>query len=321
MNKILTKRTVFITTFAVLACNITSFFNQVSPEKLDFPKTTYSRIGWLNDQLVAVVDDPYLLVELKFAKQGDSSFTSILMENNQTCSYSTRYHVQDIFHNNTIQINKKCFTEPYAIEHILHYDWDTQSVKKVFGPLPLGTTVIYWNPNETQGLVLFADAFAKKTLYSITKDDFGPLDISIIDEGKIWNFSDFYPDFPDVEATTGNVGRADWSPNGNSIVFFASPDSVGKTGFERMSARYKIYVMDAVAQEPEPILDNIYFPFIIKWSPDSKYLAFIGRYKNSSSGIWLYTFEDFSVSMIDQGDFRDILWNQKFQVTDCHKMC
>ena len=68
--------------------------------------------------------------------------------------------------------------------------------------------------------------------------------------------------------------------------------------------------MDADKPEPKAVLENIHFPFIIKWSPDSKYVAFIGQYGSSKqAGLWLYSIESDSILNIADGKFQDILWN------------
>lgn len=292
-----------------LACGTTSLFDTFKPEKLDFPKAVYSEIGWLNQELIAFVNDMESSLELNYAKQGSFDFDILRFENDPNCLYSTQYTLVSIYNNEYIQVRKQCFTEPHSTNTVIVYSWDSKSIERTIEELPLGTGKIYWNPNTTHGLAVFADAFAKETLYLIKQDGYSALNIDISDEGKSWNFNDFFPDFPDIEATTGNIGRADWSPDGKFVVFFASPDSVGKVGFDRMYAQYKMYIMEFDNPNPTPLLDEILFPANIKWSPDAKYIAFVGQYQDSSEAIWLYSFDDSSIIMIDEGDFRDILWS------------
>lgn len=292
----------------LLSCSNIPLINKVGAEKLDFPEGNYWRIGWLNNRLIAFVDDPYLRNEIKYVEQSSTETQTIAFDNDPECPASYVVNVQSIY-NNKIQLNRHCFVKPKSIVYLQIFDWETKTIKKTIGPVPLGTVVTFWNPDETFGLVYLDDRFAKSTLYMMTQDDFGPFDLILEDEGKSWNFSEYYPDLPDIESTAGDVGRADWSPNGNSIVFFASPDAVGKSGTARMEAQYKIYAMDIDTKHPQAILDSIYHPYIIKWSPDSNYLAFIGGYENSKNALWIYTFEDASITQLDQGIFEDILWD------------
>lgn len=315
MSKVLIRFVLILNMVISLACNITSPFALSKSRKLNFPAAVYWRVGWLDNQLVAFVDstsNDYSTPtnEIRYAAEGDVSVSSFLIDENAVCKYPPRYYVQSVIDGDTVQIEKSCFGDPKAVVTLLMYNWKDHSIEKQIGPVPLGSTLVFWNPDQTYGIVYSDDGFAKSTLYEMTKDGFGPLDVKIDDEGRSWNFKDFYPDFPDIQQTTGDIGRAGWSPDGKTIAFFASPDSVGKTGFERMGARYKIYIMDAATKTINPILDNIYYPYSIIWSPDAKHLAFMGHYRDSSSGVWLYSFTDSTVRKIDLGDFVDILWSE-----------
>jgi len=136
-------------------------------------------------------------------------------------------------------------------------------------------------------------------------------DLVITDRDRSWNLKNFFPDFPDAETIrSGNTGRAVWSPDGHTIAFFAAPAAIGKTGLNRIYVEYNLYLMDADQPKPKAVLDNIYFPFVIKWSPDSNYVAFIGQYGSSKqAGLWLYSMKSDSILNIAEGKFQDILWN------------
>ncbi len=303
-----------ITNALIFACSITSSFNHFASRKLIFPKAEYWRVGWLNNQLVAFIfGENSTVKEFTFAKEGDSSFSSFMIDQGGVCNnnspYPPHYSLQSIMDNNMVQITKDCYSSKSTTD-LLIYNWNSKTVERQIGPFPNGTVLAFWNPDQTQALVYFDDGYSESTLFELKGEKFGPLDLKITDEGKSWNFKNFYPDFPDVQQTTADVGRADWSPDGNSIAFFASPDAMGKTDTARMSARYKIYLMEAKTNNIKPLLDNIYYPYTITWSPDAKYLAFMGRYKESSDGVWLYSFDDSSIKMVDQGDFHDILWGK-----------
>ena len=108
------------------------------------------------------------------------------------------------------------------------------------GPLPLGSSGVSWNPDQIKGIVYLDSGFATRTLYWLSKDgDFGPLDLVITDGYRSWNLKDDFPDFKaDDTGKTGSTGEAAWSPDGKSIAFFASPDAIGKTGFQRFGVEY-----------------------------------------------------------------------------------
>ncbi len=281
-------------------------------QALNFPDANYSNIIWVDNKLAAFTFDIYA-PELQFAIEGTSSFSNIDLPDDPGCSYSTKHYVVETFSDGRIQIKKTCITVPRTRTYIMAYDWFTKKLEQIAGPLPLGSDVIHWNPDMTKGIVELHNAISSGTLYSIWQDGFGPLDIAITDEDKSWNLSNFYPDFPDsAQLQTGDVDRADWSTDGKFIAFFASSEAIGKLDFDRFYVEYKIFIMDANFSNPRVILDNIFFPHIIEWSPDSKYIAFIGEYGNNrQEGIWLFSVENNSITSIDQGEFQDVLWGNK----------
>ena len=137
------------------------------------------------------------------------------------------------------------------------------------------------------------------------------MDLVISDQGRSWNLQDDFPDFKGADkGLTGNVGRVAWSPDGQSIAFFASPDAKGKAGSRRFSVEYKLYIMDPEELKPSSVFDKVYFPFVVRWSPDSKFIAFIGEYGGQNNGgVWLYSLENHSVVNVAKGKFQDIIWS------------
>jgi len=283
---------------------------------LPFPNADYEAIVQIDQRIAAISNGEEISNMMWYAQEGDSSLQEIVFPEDPSC-VRTAYIIPETLPDGRLQLWKLCDIETEelitkTITYLMAYDWQTRSMAELAGPVPLGSSVVSWNPDGTRAIAYLYDGFASGTLYWIWKGGFGPLDLVITDKGKSWNLKDDYPDFRGTDTgQTGDVGRAAWSPDGRSIAFFASPDAIGITGSDsqRFYVDYKLYLMDANQLEPHAMLDKIYFPYIIKWSPDSKHIAFIGQYGYfKQDGIWLYTLANNSVINISNGNYRDILW-------------
>ena len=191
------------------------------------------------------------------------------------------------------------------------YDWKTDKLTEIAGPLPLGSSGASWNPDQTKAIGYLTSGFTTKTLFWIWDNGFGPLDLVIGDKNHSWNLKDDFPNFQTGDTgKTGSTGRAAWSPDGSQIAFFASPDAVGKTGFNKFGAGYNLYLMNPQTLTPTVAFDKIYSPYLLAWSPNSKNIAFIGEYGFLKQyGIWLYSLETNTVSLVSPGIFNGLLWS------------
>jgi hypothetical protein len=91
---------------------------------------------------------------------------------------------------------------------------------------------------------------------------------------------------------TGRAELPTWSADGNQIAFFASPESVGISGANRLAVPWNMYVMDADALEPEEILSGVVDPLTLEWSPDGATLLFRGEMPGHSELVWTLSVED-----------------------------
>ena len=303
----------------VMACNAFTqmqLFGSISAKQLQFPNADYYLITIVQGKLIAFQEGEQVNNEWLYANEGDQNLHQIVFAKDPNCGLGAVYDVSEALPYGRIQLWKLCRGGPTESEirtrtYLMAYDWQIGDMKQIAGPLPLGSSQVSWNPDQTRGIVYLDSKFSSQTLYWIWEGGFGPLDLVITDRDRSWNLKNLFPDFPDAETIrSGNTGRAVWSPDGHTIAFFASPGAIGKTGLNRVYVEYNLYLMDADQQEPKAVLDNIYLPFIIKWSPDSKYVAFIGQYGSSKqAGLWLYSMESDSILNIADGKFQDILWN------------
>jgi Eukaryotic translation initiation factor eIF2A len=275
------------------------------------PSTNYSSLAWIGGNMIVLSWGQDISNYWSYAEDGDQNLHQIAFPIDQNCS-NTAYVGPESLPDGRLEIWKLCRSETQTITYLVAYDWQTGKLDTLSGPVPLGSSQASWNPDESRAVTYLDSKFSSQTLYWIWRNGFGPMDLVITDQGKSWNLNNLYPNFPESKTIhSGNTGRADWSQDGHSIAFFASTDAIGKTDFQRFYVEYKLYLMDAAKLQPRSVLDKIYFPFIIKWSPDSKAIAFIGQYGNfKEDGIWLYSLESDSILNIAKGKYQDILWDR-----------
>jgi WD40 repeat protein len=244
-----------------------------------------------------------------YARENAAEFTEFNFPNDPSCG-SVKYNSHETLADGRLQVWEWCLTSQGGAQYIRIYDWGAKQLERLAGPLPLGSSGVSWNPDQTQGIVYLDSRFATKTLYWLSQDGFSPLNLVITDGSHSWNLKDDFPDFKaDDTGKTGSTGEAAWSPDGKAIAFFASPNAVGKTGFQRFGVEYYLYLMDPETLGLSAVSENIYSPFLIQWSPDSTNIAFIGKYGYwKENGLWLYSLKDKSIINIAKGRFQGLAW-------------
>jgi len=282
----------------------------IPTQELIFPKAEYyNALIRANDNVIVLVDDGNLGDLQSYAREGDQEFTQIVFPDDSQCD-KEKYYAYETLPDGRLQIWKLCPTQNGTVDYLMAYDWSTRKFEELAGPLPLGSSGASWNPDQTKAIAYLDGGFATKTIYWISNNSFSPLDLVVNDKSHSWNLQDDFPDFKaDDTGKTGTTGRAAWSPDGNSIAFFASPDAIGKTGSNRFGVEFNIYLMNPTTLQYQVATDNVYSPFLIQWSPDSMQIAFIGKYGSwKEEGIWLYSPNTNSVTNIARGKFQSILW-------------
>ncbi len=283
----------------------------IPSKELVFPKADdYDGLINRGESIIVLINGGSQQDLESYAKEGDSQLTPFSLPNDPDC-FLTNYYGDQSLPDGRMQISKLCGSGGNGTDtYLMAYDWETKRLMEIVGPLPLGTSEASWNPDQTKAIAYLDGGFATRTLYWISNDGYSPLDLVIGDQNHSWNLKDDFPDFKaDDTGETGTTGRAAWSPNGKSIAFFASPDAVGKIGFERFSVEYNLYLMDPTTLQPKAVANSIYSPFFLVWSPDSNRIAFIGKYGfRKENGIWLYSIKTKSVTEISEGIFQGIAW-------------
>ena len=109
----------------------------------------------------------------------------------------------------------------------------------------------------------------------------------IEEDGRSWPLDDYFGD-EDTCTRDGRAGLPAWSPDGQTIAFLASPQSMGVDGFARLDQPWNLYLMDPEEQQPCKVLADIKGYGGLAWSPDSQWLALVGQLPWRGEGLWLF---------------------------------
>ena len=306
------KKIIFLLVAGILfttGCNLIETF-VIPSKKLIFPEDKYyDALVRTNGDVTVLVDSGSLSDLQSYAKEGDQNFMKFAFPDDPQCD-PAKYESYEVLPDGRLQVWKSCLTKNGNLTYLMAYDWKTGQLAELAGPLPLGSSGASWNPDQTKAIAYLDGGFATRTLYWISKDSFSPLDLISGDEFHSWNLQDDFPDFrADDTGKTGTTGRAAWSPDGKSIAFFAAPDAIGKTGFQRFGVEHNLYLLDPLKLLPVIAASNIYSPFVLAWSPNSTYIAFIGKYGfQKENGLWLLSLQNESIIEISKGIFQSIVW-------------
>lgn len=294
--------------------------DSVPAQELVFPKgENYNALVNTNNGLTVLLVGGDLGDLQSYARENASGFTEFDFPNDPSCGSET-YHSHEALADGRLQVWEWCLTSKGGVQYIRIFDWNTRRLERLAGPLPLGSSGASWNPDQTKAIIYLDSGFATRTLYWLSKDGFSPLDLVITDGSHSWNLKDDFPDFKaDNIGKTGSTGEAAWSSDGESIAFFASPNAVGKTGFQRFGVEYYLYLMDPETLGLNVVAKDIYSPFLIQWSPDSTHIAFIGKYGFwKEDGLWLYSLKDKTITSIAKGRFQGLAWTSNKNLAAIH---
>lgn len=311
MNNPKKNPTAYISIILLLCSCTESKSTMNNPTVLDFPASeSYNALVNANNEIVVLINGGERRDLQWYAKEGDKEFSRFSFIENTNCYSTKNYHAYENLPDGRLQIWKWCLTGHGGVDYLLAYDWSTSELEKIIGPLPLGSSGASWNPEQTKAIGYLDSGFATSTLYWIYPNKFETLDLIIADGHHAWNLKDDFPDFKaDDNGQSGSTGRAAWSPDGKTIAFFASPDAIGKTGFDRFYVEYQLYLMNPENLAYDAFADKVFSPFLLAWSPDSSYIAFIGKYGFwKGNGIWLFSVKDGSIKEISKGKYQSLLW-------------
>jgi hypothetical protein len=302
--------------------------------KLNFPPANYSGLAWLSEtELAAFVADEDFGVTGYYLEDNNHLYSLDLppfvaeLDCNGVNDYITGIHYThpSLLPDGRLGLINGCISrgDPPGLkrQYMIAYNFQTKEAQLLINePLPnyLSNTFT-WNPDMTLGLQQI-DGSLVGTIYWISPEGIAPVDFVISDGRRSFSPSKDFLLSSDINEQ-GIVFSPAWSPDGETIAFFVTLDAIGRRGWSRSDGEYKIFFMDPVEQNPVPIIGRIYDAFELIWSPDSKWLAFIGEYGIlKTRGLWLYSSDSGKIYPVATGEFDNITWSpdgSKIAATIC----
>jgi hypothetical protein len=199
-----------------------------------------------------------------------------------------------------------------AASYLLAYDASQQTTSLLIpSMLPIDDSKLFaWNPTVTRAIVSFGSLYSG--LYWIdTTGTTRAVTGTVEANGKTFSLETAFIGFTrDGVLNTGNATAPAWSPDGSTIAFFASTDSINRQGTSRITGSWLLCLMDAQSLEPKVVLKNIYRIGIPRWSSDGRFIAFNGQVgSNGTEGLWVYTVAKNETKLVTEGTFSDIIWS------------
>jgi hypothetical protein len=281
----------------------------VDGELLAFPPAFYQNIVYMDGQLLGFTFGlaREAADRVSYAYEGDSALQLFDPLDAEDCPMFIGYAMKGLLPDGRIGFlgcGQGYSWTTFAL------DWQTGEVEKlVKGPLQgYSSKDFTWNPEMTRGVQEMVDA-AQGTIYWITPDGIAPMDVEIEDQGLKWNLKDYYERNDSVEPGIGFVLSPAWSPDGNTIAFFASTYGMREEPRLRGNIKFELYFMDPSELKPVQILRGITNAVRIRWSLDSKYLLFQGcAGVRRKCGLWIYSLADKTLTLVAEGSFEDYSW-------------
>lgn len=265
-------------------------------KKIDLtPRTTilpegivYHAIWYPDDELKIFYDSGRRTSSIRYIIAGQNEILTLPLLSTQSCQ-SSDYIAPTAMSDNRLGLVQICYDRwpdnPQGRRdgrYLVAYDWETGRVEQmVASPLSdrLAASSFSWNPDFTQGVQSIGGG--RNTIWWINPEGPLPMNIVIGEGRKSWSLAENLRimDSMDQEVyfneyDVGNAHTPVWSPDGQTIAFFASTDAIGKGGVNRMVSEYYLYLMDPGLQQPYPVLGNLHEPKSLQWSPNSQWLAF-----------------------------------------------
>ncbi|HNE04847.1 MAG TPA: hypothetical protein PKL78_13070 [Anaerolineales bacterium] len=289
--------------FICVGCNnLVSGTSYSSAKQLPFPtERGYSRINLIDDQIVVFDREGG---RLYYSIENNEQFEQIPDKRMDFCPDDDFYKFLSyspfvtVLPDQRIGIIGACF---HNVDYMFAYDIETGKMEKIVEEqLLVPANNFSWNPTMTMGV---QDSYTQLdgTIFWLNSEEASAMDITLSDGNRSWSLA---MDFPKIvgDGRQGIAAYPVWSPDGKQIAFFATFDSIGKSGFSILDSEYAIYTMDSDTLVPTQILNGIYTDYAITlaWSPDGEYISFTGKYGFPKQyGLWVLNLESKNVYFID----------------------
>lgn len=226
------------------------------------------------------------------------------------CSF-TEYFFPELLPDGRVQVAQFCHdVSTPGYWSLLAYDQRSGELSALPAPnLPFRPVQVAWNPSLSRALISDSQGICASLAWMTAA---GILNTPINVAAGTRSFRVDQGFHEDPSASCDGEGRADWpawSLDGEKIAFFASPQSIGVAGFDRLDAPWNLYLMGPNDPKPERVISDVTRPRDPAWSPDSRWLAFGGDVQGNGKGLWLFSRGDQSLVRVSPREIDWVAWS------------
>lgn len=270
---------------------------------------------WFPDgSLVAILDQ---IVggsgnEIPYMVEGKEGIQLLSLDNDTNCELTTFYRLLFLLPDRRLGVIKDCIKGSTSSSYLLAYDFAIKSLDPlVKKPLPPDTPIFYsWDQTLSLGVQSFGSL--NGTIYWITSDGPEPMNIILEHEGESFSLAESYNQSVNSEpfSATGVARQAQISLDGTAVVFLANFDAIGREGMLRTQGEWLLFRMDIESGRVVELLNDLYDPAALRWSPNGEWLAYSGKI-GDQEGLWLISQLDGKIELIysQKKLYLDVTWS------------
>lgn len=280
----------------------------VPPERLPLPPGEYLNVVWLPDRTIAVnyVADPENVqrqmepLKIYRLRPDGSEMRALPLPQLSGC-VQTDYIVAGILPDGRLISRRDCLTGRIGeAGHADEIAIDLANLQ-VTSLAPLGSynVAMAWRPRSSEGVASFAGGQCD-SLTALGASGFLPAPGPVTIDGQTWYLDAvFRPGFefsdsPDLCKPYGRARDGQYTEDGQTIAFFASPGSVGVAGRQRENVPWNLYLATPAAGgrllDPASIrkvFTGIRDPHGMALSRDGRWVSVAGDFGSDLVGTWL----------------------------------
>jgi len=276
--------------------------------RLPLPPGEYLNVTWLPDGTIAVnyVADPGNMqrqtqpLKIYRLRPDGTEMGAISLPEQPGC-VRTDYIVEGVLPDGRLVAGRDCLTgRPGDAGHseAIAIDLDDGQVTSL-APLGAYSVTVAWRPQSSEGVASFAGGLCD-SITAIGSSGFLPTSEPVTIDGLTWYLDAvFRPgfEFSDSPALCTAYGRArdaQYTPDGQTIAFFASPDSIGVAGRTRENVPWNLYLATPAAggrllnpASIRKVFTGIRDPHGMALSRDGRWVSVAGDPESDLVGTWL----------------------------------